>query len=119
MITNEPHKLAGFALHILLDDKNSLRTHLHFDDPIAVREYLITQKFLVDITLIPNKKTPHDSPIIDIFKEELIRLVLSLNIDYHKVNVQIHLHLKIAADTDISFKKQATTKATEETSQAK
>ena len=44
-MTNKPHKLSRCALHNLLSDNEKLRTNLHFDDPIAVREYVIIQNF--------------------------------------------------------------------------
>ena len=84
---------------------------------IAVIEYLTIQKFLEDTTLITHEKTPDDSSIIDLVKEEITCLVLHLTLDYHKSNAQLYLHHKIVSDTDIYFNKQATTKTTDATAQ--
>ena len=103
--TNDPHKLAGCELHNLLDNNKQLRTHLHLENPVAVIEYLIIQQFSGETTLITNDKNPHDSSIIDLFKEYLTCLVLQLTIEDHEANRKLHLHRKIAANMEIAFKK--------------
>ena len=59
---NKPCKLAGCALHNLLSENETLQTNIHFDDSIAVREYVIMQSFW-DTTLIPYDN--HPTQLID------------------------------------------------------
>ena len=69
--TDETLKLAGCELHNFIADNQRIESHLNFDSPLDVKEYLIIQKLSGDIILISPDKYPHDSSMIDIFKEEL------------------------------------------------
>ena len=78
--TNDTYKLWVCALQNLLYENQLILSHLIFDLTLAVREYVIIHQFSVDTTLNSPDKHPHESLIIDLFKEESSQLITPLTL---------------------------------------